>query len=203
MKKATIFVHPGFLRRLDSLIPASTVMGKNPYGPYEIYLRNLEKFYRGKSGPLILFLGVVDEYIHKCHNGFNPRDIDLVLDFSKDVDKFVVYQGESDRWIEEFKIDRDNLAIFLQSRGMFDFEIVGEMGPYKYSYQGCVGEVYSLIAPHSNIVGVPGCVYPTTPYTNWINPLFIKELEEDMGGKDKFYEERLGMFRGIYPNKEF
>ncbi|MDP3882077.1 MAG: hypothetical protein Q8Q31_04355 [Nanoarchaeota archaeon] len=203
MEKAPIFVHPGFLRRPDSTIPASTVMRENPYGPYGKYLQNLRDFYRDNQRRSVFLLNIAGGQILPCHEGFEPRKEDIVLDFSEEVDQFAFYRKEGSHWSEREKIRKEQLASHLQKEGILDFNLVGEMGPNEKNCRGCVGAIWEFIYPHARIIGMPGCVYPLVPYTFTISSEGQKGFERMMGRKDHFYEERLKMFQDLYPDKKF
>ena len=204
MKKTQLFVHPGCMKRPDCTIPLKDRGENSIYGPYQLYLEKLMEFHRKNTAPSIFLLYFSSDKLHECHIGFEPRTRDIVLehvfDYNEGKGEFKMSKGgEKPRSL----LPQEELAGFLKSQGLNEIDLVGEFGPCRYSYEGCVGWTWELLRPSFEVKGLPGLVYPTNPFTESIDPELRKMFAGTPPMVDEAIAQRVRMFRELYPHKQF
>lgn len=199
MENTPFFVHPGCLKKTDCNIPSTDRGKESIYGDYDSYLERLLAFHRGNNKPAVFLLYFSGEKPDKCHDGFDSKWGDIVLEYllgSANVLK--VRLGK-----EEHVLSPEETVEFLRGNGVKSVDLVGEWGPYRRSYQGCVGWTWELLQPSFNVKGLPGLVYPTKPFTYSISPEARREFARTPAMSDELVAERVKMFRGLYPHQQF
>ncbi len=208
--QATVFVHPGYLRRtdVDGVPGFSQAHRTTPgYGSYSLYIDNLLRLNSARNGRRIFLLEESGGQIHSYSDGFEPLNGDVVFDWKQGpmFDGWLyVMRRKSGGWEKALPIKQDALPEFLEKEGFDSYALAGEMGPYSTSHLGCVGAIHDVLSA-SPVMGIKGCIFPLVPQKIFFDDMtrIIYEffMAQKHGGPFRFNLRRYAqLFQDLYDN---
>ena len=175
-----MMVHPGFLRREDMLADdlkrLESIRSNSAYGSYDDYLSSLQRLsiQIPEEYKRLLVVESVDGVIHSMHEGFEPLNDTLVLNWNAECYGTIYpLQRRDSLWIRKGGIMKEQFSRFVLGLGVSHVLLAGELGPYEGSFNtrpmGCVGFFYEWLKDDLPVVGVRNCIYPQIPVNSLVS----------------------------------